>query len=205
MLAKLKAANSRAHGKTFAYVYLTTNDHHRIIEEASLMFLHENALNPSVFPSLRRMENEVVSMCLNLYHGGPGARGNLTSGGTESILMAVKTWRDFYRDTKGITEPNMIASSTVHPAFEKAAHYFNVEIVHVPCRDDGSADVAKMAFAVNRNTILLVASAPQYPHGVMDDVEGLSAVAEKRGIALHVDACVGGFMLPFVERLGRKV
>lgn len=184
-------------------MYLTeeSSEHHKIIEEASVLFMHDNALNPSVFPSLRRMENEVVAMCLGLLHGPEGSQGCLTTGGTESVLMAVKTWRDFAQAAR----PNMVACQTVHPAFEKAAHYFGVEIRHAPPAADLACDVQAMAALVDSQTILLVGSAPQYPHGIVDRIEELAEFALRRGIPLHVDACAGGLMLPFVERLGYPV
>jgi sphinganine-1-phosphate aldolase len=207
-LAKLKAKDDRCEGKTFAYVYLTdkNSDHHRAIEEASRMFMHENALNPTVFKSLRRMEVEVVSMLLRLVNAPAEAAGTLTSGGTESVLMAVKTWRDHARlHRPGVVSPNLVCVSTVHPAFEKAGHYFDVGVVHTPPGPDYACDVAAMERAIDGNTILLVVSAPQYPHGIIDHVEAVCELARRRGLPVHVDACVGGMMLPFVERLGHEV
>jgi sphinganine-1-phosphate aldolase len=206
MLAKLKAIDAKGDGKMFAYVYKTASDHETVTEHAFQLFMHENALNPAAFPSLLRMENEVVSMSLAMTHAPDGAAGCMTSGGTESILCAVKAMREWAREKRPhITRPNMIASSTVHPAFEKAAHYFGVEIRHVPVGADLASDIDGYRRVVDGNTILLVVSAPQYPHGIIDHVEAASALALERDIPLHVDSCIGGFVLPFIEKLGHAV
>jgi glutamate/tyrosine decarboxylase-like PLP-dependent enzyme len=136
--------------------------------------------------------------------GGDGQTvGNMTSGGTESILMAVKTARDWARATKpAITEPEILLPATAHPAFDKAAHYFSVKTVHVPVGADFRADIAATRAAVTPNTILLVGSAPSYPQGVVDPIAELAEIAQNQGILFHTDACVGGFMLPFVHKLG---
>jgi glutamate/tyrosine decarboxylase-like PLP-dependent enzyme len=175
------------------------------VKNAFLQYFSENALNPLAFPSLRRFESEVVSMAASLL-GHPDAAGSMTSGGTESILMAVKTARDWARQAMpSVREPEMIVPETVHPAFEKAAHYFGVRAVHVPLDASMRADVDAMKRAMNDRTILLVGSAPAYPHGVVDPIEDIAGLAASRGILCHVDACVGGFMLPFARKLGREV
>lgn len=214
-------------GKAFAYTYTThdmadlsrcLSESYRLFSEASgsgnenhevmlkdvwTKFMHSNGLNPMMYPSLRRFENEIVSMAAWMLQGDGAVTGSLTSGGTESILMAVKTYRDRARKLRPhVTRPNMIAAQTVHPAFEKAAHYFDVEIIHVPVGADYRADVYAMEAAINRNTILLIGSAPQYCHGVVDPIERMSNLALKKGLPLHVDACFGGFMLPWLEKIG---
>jgi glutamate/tyrosine decarboxylase-like PLP-dependent enzyme len=128
---------------------------------------------------------------------------SLTSGGTESILCAVKAYRELARSKRPhVRTPNMICPVSIHPAFEKAAHYFGVEVIHVGLTADCRVDVAAVAAAINSNTILLVGSAPQYSHGVIDPIEALAVVAKARGLPLHVDACFGGFMLPWLEKIG---
>jgi glutamate/tyrosine decarboxylase-like PLP-dependent enzyme len=130
----------------------------------------------------------------------------VTSGGTESILCAVAAYRDrARRERPWIRRPELVVPSTIHPAFDKAAHYFGVRLVKVAVGDDLRADAAKMARAIGRRTIGLVGSAPQYPHGVIDPIGELGAIAQRRGLPLHVDACVGGFLLPWLERLGRPL
>jgi glutamate/tyrosine decarboxylase-like PLP-dependent enzyme len=145
-------------------------------------------------------------MALDLLGGGGEAGGNMTSGGTESLLMAVKTARDWAAATRpAIREPEMVLPSSAHPGLDKAGHYFGVKVVRVPVGPDLRADVAAMLEAISENTILIVGSAPSYPHGVMDSIGQLAALAQERGILCHVDACLGGFMLPFVRELGYPV
>ncbi|CAM9160866.1 unnamed protein product [Ectocarpus fasciculatus] len=130
------------------------------------LFMHTNALNPMMYPSLRRMENEIVSMTSWMLNGDAEVAGSLTTGGTESILMAVKTYREWAKAARGyLPNPNMVVSQTIHPAFEKAAHYFNIEIIHVKTTSDFRVDVDAVRAAINRDTILIVGSAPQYCHG----------------------------------------
>jgi sphinganine-1-phosphate aldolase len=160
-----------------------------------------------VFPSMLRLENEVVDIAAAHLGGGPEAAGNVTSGGTESCLLAVKTARDHARATRpGITRPRMLLPESAHAAFHKAGHYFDVEVVRVPVDPTTfRADVAAMADAVDDDTILLVASAVSYPHGVVDPIPELGALAAERGCLLHVDACIGGWLLPFLRRLGADI
>ena len=134
--------------------------------------MHTNALNPMMYPSLRRFETEVISMTSWMLSGDENVVGSLTSGGTESILLSIKTYRDRARVIQpNITSPNMIVPITIHPAFEKAAHYFGVEIIHVAVDSNYRVNIAEVKKAINRNTILLVGSAPQYCHGVVDPIE----------------------------------
>ena len=165
--------------------------------------MHSNALNPMMYPSLQKFETEVCSMATWMLNGAPTCAGSLTSGGTESILMAVKSYRDRARKLRPhITRPNMVLPTTIHPAFEKAGHYFDVEVIHVPVGADCKVDMAAVKAAIDSNTILLVGSAPQYCHCVIDPIEALGDLAITKGLPLHVDACYGGFMLPWLEKLG---
>jgi sphinganine-1-phosphate aldolase len=191
-------------GRTFSLVYWAGDDVLELLQSAFFKYFSENALNPLAFPSLRRFETEVVGMSASLL-GDANAAGSMTSGGTESILMAVKTARDWARAEKNITEPEMIVPESVHPAFEKAAHYFGVRVLHAPVDASMRADVDAMKKMITDKTILLVGSAPAYPHGVVDPIADIAALAKERGILCHVDACVGGFMLPFARKLGRDV
>lgn len=206
-LGALRQRDAKWHeGRVFSLVYHAGDEHTELLKQAYGLFLSENALNPMAFPSLAQMENEVVSMAAGLLSGDAEACGTLTSGGSESLLMACKTYRDRARaERPAVTQPEMIVPATVHPALMKAAHYLCVKPVVAPVGPDFRVDVAAVRERITPNTIFLVGSAPPYPHGVIDPIEELGALAQAHGLGLHVDACVGGFMLPFVERLGYKV
>jgi len=193
-------------GRAFSLVYHAGKDVDDLLKEASLLFFSENGLNPTAFPSLRKFETEIVAMAASLLGGDENVAGTVTSGGTESLLMAVKTARDWARKNHSeITQPEMILPITGHPAFEKAADYFGVKAVRIPVRADYRADVDAARKAVTANTILMIGSAPAYPHGVVDPIRELAEIAQEHGILFHTDACVGGFMLPFVRKLGYPV
>jgi len=192
-------------GRAFSLVYHAGADVDELLKEASLLFFSENGLNPAAFPSLQKFETEVLAMAASLLGDG-NAVGTVTSGGTESLLMAVKTARDWARKNRPeIEEPEMILPVSAHPAFEKASEYFGVKTVRTPLRPDSRADVDAVRKAITPNTILIVGSAPAYPHGVVDPICNLAAIAQEHGILFHTDACVGGFMLPFVRKLGYPV
>ncbi len=191
-------------GRTWSLVYNAGEDVRRVAAEAYTEFMSENGLSPLAFPSLRRFEAEVLAIAAELFHGDTAA-GTMTSGGTESILMAVKTARDFARAERGITEPELVLPASAHPAFQKAAHYFGLKPVNVPVAADFRADVAATRAAIGPRTALVVGSAPSYPHGVMDPIPELAALAQERGVLFHVDACLGGFLLPFARRLGHAL
>lgn len=193
-------------GKTWSLVYYGGEEITALLEEAYLTFFHGNGLNPLAFPSLRKFENEVTAMTATMLGGGAEGCGSLTSGGTESILMAVKTARDLGKVRRPqISAPEMIVPVSVHPAFLKAAHYLGVKAVRTPVGPDFRADMAAVREAVSENTVLIVGSAPSYPQGVIDPIEELAALAQENEICCHVDACLGGFMLPFIEKLGYPV
>jgi len=192
-------------GRTFSLVYNPGDPElERLLEAVSHEYLHENYLNPFAFPSLLRMEQEVVAMAADLF-GGPADGGKLTSGGTESIFLAVQVAREHARGERGIAEPQLVTATTAHPAFAKAAHYLDVEHVLVPVGVDGRLDPASAADALTDRTALLVGSAPSYPFGVIDPIPELAALASERDVLCHVDACLGGWLLPFWERLGEPV
>ncbi|HEV7734183.1 MAG TPA: aminotransferase class V-fold PLP-dependent enzyme [Candidatus Binatia bacterium] len=165
----------------------------------------ENALNTDAFPSLAAMQRDVLGWVSSLLGGGDEAAGFLTSGGTESLLMAVLAARERGRAERGVAAPEMVLPASAHAAFEKAAHYFGVRSVRVPVGDDYRVDAAAMAAAVTERTVLVVGSAPQYPQGVIDPIADIAALAAARGIACHVDACMGGMVLPFLEREGQPL
>lgn len=194
------------HGKTWSLVYNAGDEILAVTKDAYTRFFSENALNPIAFPSLRRFERDVVAMTASMLNAPAGASGSMTSGGSESLLMIVKAARDWARKERpDVKAPEMLLPITAHPALEKAAHYFDVKAVHIPVSADFRADVAEAKRLITANTILVVASAPAYPHGVIDPVTELAALAAEHGILCHVDACLGGFLLPFVEKLGRPV
>ncbi len=195
------------HGRTFSLIYNTGDEQlEQLMEAVAARFAHDNALNPSAFPSLRDMEREVVAASAALLHGEPRA-GALTSGGTESILMAVKVARDVAADGRDPSRRplNIVVPESAHPAFAKAAHTLGIDERRAPLGDDLRVDVAAMQTMVDADTALLVASAPCYPYGLIDDVPAVAELAGKLGTSCHVDACLGGWLLPFLERLGHPV
>jgi len=190
-------------GRTWSLVYPAGDAHKALLDRAHGLYSSTNGLNPMAFKSLRRLESEVVQMTASLLHGPDSTAGTMTSGGTESILLAVKAARDRARRRKPwLRHPEMVLPRTLHVAFDKAGHYFGVRPRWIPTRPDGRADADATARAINRRTVLVAGSAPSYPHGVVDPISDLAAVASKRGIPMHVDACFGGFLLPWLERLG---
>ncbi len=144
-------------------------------------------------------------MTADLLGGGPQAAGTMTSGGSESILLAVKTARDWGRANRGIEDPEMVLPVTAHPAFDKAAHCFGVRAVRIPVDQGFRADMRSLSGAITSRTVLVVGSAPSYPHGVVDPIEEMAALAAEAGVLFHTDACLGGFLLPFLQRLGRPI
>ena len=191
-------------GRLSGAVYME-QDHGKFLTECFGMFAYANPLHGDVFKSVVRMESEVVAMAASILGAPPGSKvkvvGNVTSGGTESILMACKAARDFAKETRGVTEPEIVFAVSAHAAFDKAASYFGLRVRRMPVDADLCVDLSAVRRAVNRNTVLLVGSAPGFPHGVLDPIEGLAEIARKHRIPLHVDACLGGFCLPFVRRL----
>jgi len=193
-------------GKTWSLVYYLGEEHTQFLKDAYDQYFSENGLNPLAFISLKKFESEVVRMTANLLHGDENAVGTMTSGGTESCLLAVKTYRDRARDKSLLPiRPEMIAPESVHVAFEKAADYFGVKMVHAPLAKNKQVNVKAVKKLINRNTIMIVGSAPSYPHGMVDPIVELGELAQKKNIPLHVDSCLGGFLLPFIEKLGHPV
>ena len=211
ILATLQAFKGRdmdwKAGKVWCYVYNAGEDPGEVTREAYFSYLTENGLDPSVFPSMLKLETDVVRAVINLLRGDANAVGHLTTGGTESIMLAVKTARDMARATKPhITEPEMVLPKTAHAAFHKAAHYLSVKPVLVDI-DPATFKVRAedMEGAITENTILLVASAPSYSQGVIDPIDEIGKVAQKHNLLFHVDGCVGGLHLSFMRKLGYDV
>ncbi|KAI8919813.1 pyridoxal phosphate-dependent transferase [Powellomyces hirtus] len=190
-------------GKISGAIYHGGEAVNSLITDAFSRFTITNPLHPEIFPGIRKMEAEVVSMVLRMYNAPDTGCGSVTSGGTESLLMAVKAYRDMAREKRGVTEPEMVIPVTIHAAFDKAESYFGVKIVHIPVNaTTGKVDMVKVARAINRNTIMLAGSAPNFPHGIVDDIPALAALAKKHKIGMHVDCCLGGFIVPFLEKAG---
>ncbi len=189
-------------GKAFSLVYNTDDPElARLQHEVASIFLHENALNPFRYRTLLRMERELLDMATSLFGAG---RAALSSGGTESIFLAVQTARDHAR-SRGVMSPRLICSTTAHPAFAKACKYLDVEMVRLGVRADGRADPDAYAAAIDDRTAVLVVSAPCYPYGVIDPVADIAGIAADRDLLCHVDACLGGYLLPWWEQLGQPV
>lgn len=193
-------------GRVFGYVFDPGKEAMEVGKQAYMQFLTENALDFTSFPSLFNFEKELVEMAVTHLNGGPEAVGNFTNGGTESIILAVKSARDYARKYRPeIQQPEMILPITAHAAFHKAARYLNVKIVPTGVDTEFRADVNEIQKAITPNTILIVGSAPSYAHGVIDPIAKMAAVAKEHKILFHTDACVGGFMLPFFKQLGEPV
>ena len=192
-------------GRAFTLAYNAGEEVLAVAEAAYRRFSTENALNTDAFPSLRRIQAEVVDIALGWLQAPPGGAGFMTSGGTESILLAVKGARQRGRRERGIINPNVVLPTSAHAAFEKACYYFGLESRRVPVGLDWRADPEAMATAIDDDTVLIVASAPQYPQGVIDPVEAIAAIAAERGISCHVDACMGGVTLGYLARLGYPI
>jgi glutamate/tyrosine decarboxylase-like PLP-dependent enzyme len=188
--------------RTWALIYNAGPEVDEVLRAAGGHALLENALNPFVFPSLREMQRDIVSVANDLMHGGEGASGSMTSGGTESIFMGVKTARDRARAERGIAKGRLVVPRTAHPAFAKAAHLLDVEFVQMPLGEDLRTHAEDLPAVLTENTVLAVGGAPAYPFGMIDPVPEMAAIAAERSIPFHVDACLGGFLLPFLERLG---
>lgn len=203
-LEEMKAADVPwKEGRAFGYVFDARHEAIDLGKRAYLMFLSENGLDPTSFPSLLRLENEVVRMSASHVHGDEHVVGNFTSGGTESILLAVKSARDWARARRpGLDCPEILVPVTAHAAFHKAASYLDVGIVTFEV-DPATyrADVEAARRAITDRTIMLVGSAPSYAHGVIDPMPALAALAQEKGLWMHVDACMGGILLPYMERL----
>jgi len=188
-------------GNTWSLVYYLDTEYTEFLEAASAKYFSANGLNPTVFKSLKRLEKEVLKFTAELLYTDENACGVMTSGGTESCLLAVKTYRDLGK-ARGIKKPEMILPETAHVAWDKGAEYFGVKIRRAPLAPDYGVDTDAVERLVTKNTVMILGSAPEYPHGMIDPIEKLGETAKAHGIPLHVDACVGGYILPFIEANG---
>jgi glutamate/tyrosine decarboxylase-like PLP-dependent enzyme len=194
-------------GRVFGFVYDPGREAMEVGKKAYMSFLTENGLDFTSFPSLLKLETDLISIAAAHLHGDENVVGNFSSGGTESIIMAVKAARDYAREHRPhITRPEMVLPVTGHAAFHKAAHYLGVKVAPAAVNPiDFRADPARVEEALTENTILIVGSAPSYAHGVVDPIPELAALAEKHGLLCHVDACVGGWLLPYYRQLGAEL
>ncbi len=192
-------------GRVWSLVYYLDEDHSSFLKDAYHAYSSENGLNPGAFKSLKKIESEVISAVADMLHGTEDVCGVVTSGGTESCLMAVKTYRDMARAERGVKKPEMILIDTAHVAWFKASEYFGVKVRLVPRKDDFTPDLKKLRKLINRNTVMILASAPEYPHGTIDPIAAMGEIAQARSVPLHVDACVGGFILPFMAMNGEDL
>jgi glutamate/tyrosine decarboxylase-like PLP-dependent enzyme len=207
-LATLRRADARWNDpRNLRASYFAGDEVVAIAAKAYASYFGANALYGALaYPSLPKLEAEVVEILLALFQAPPGSVGSITSGGTESIFMAVKTARDWARAIRPeIAVPNIVLARTAHAAFSKAADLLGIDVRRMAGSVDWRADVGSMAAAVDRNTIMIVGSAPAYAYGVIDPIEEIAAIAERHGLWMHVDACVGGMVLPFMRDLGEPV
>lgn len=191
-------------GRVSGSIYHGDHDHYRFLTEAFRLFAHANVLQRDMYPSATKLEAEIVAMTASMLHG-EGACGVVTFGGTESLINPMLAYRDRARAEKGINDPEVIVPVTAHVALDKAAHLLGMRLVKAPLGDDWRADTKWIREHVTDNTVALVGSAPNYAHGVIDPIEELSDIALEHRIGLHVDGCLGGFILPWGERLGRPI
>lgn len=193
------------HSRVWSLVYYLDKEHEDFLGKAYQTYSSANGLNPLAFKSLKKMEDDIVSFTAGLLHAPDTACGVVTSGGTESCLLAAKTYRDRARALHGVSEPEMIIPATAHVAWEKGAEYFGLKIRTLPLTADLRTDASQLEGMINANTAMILGSAPEYPHGTIDPIPFMAEIAERRGIPMHVDACVGGFILPFMELNGRDI
>jgi len=187
-------------------VYHGDAEHIDFLNQVYTINSQSNPLHALIWPSTTKFEAEIVAMTADMLGGaGQDVHGTLSSGGTESILLAMKTYRDWAREKKGITDPEMILPVTAHAAFDKACQYFQIKPVYIPFDSNYRADVNAAKKAITPNTVVIIGSAPSFPHGAIDPIEELSELAHAHRIGFHTDACLGGFMLPWAEKLGYPV
>jgi glutamate/tyrosine decarboxylase-like PLP-dependent enzyme len=197
-------------GKCSGTMYCGDHDHYTFMNEAFGLFAHVNVLQRDMCPSATRFEGEIIAMALDLFHAeavtDTEPAGLVTTGGTGSILHAVLAYREHAASTRGVTRPNIVKPETAHPAFDKAAHLFGVEVRTAPIDPETTTvDVDAVAALIDDQTIALIGSACNYPYGTVDDIEALGRLALERGVGLHVDGCLGGFILPFGQQLGYDI
>jgi glutamate/tyrosine decarboxylase-like PLP-dependent enzyme len=189
-------------------VYHGDTAHIDFLNQVYALHSQTNPLHADVWPSISKYEAEIVAMTAGMLGGAKAGEeicGTLSSGGTESIMLAMKTYRDRARAERGIRRPEMVVPVTAHAAFDKAAQYFKIKMVRIPVDRNYRADIRAAARAITRRTVVVVGSAPSFPHGMVDPIAELSELARQRGVGFHTDACLGGFVLPWAEDMGYPV
>ena len=190
-------------GTVSGSLYCGDHDHYAFLGEVFNLYSHANVLQRDMYPSATKFEGEIIAMTSDLLHGT--GVGVVTSGGSESLITALYSYREHARETRGVTRPNVVMPKTAHVALDKGAHWMGIEVRHSPLTDEWVADVAAMAELIDDQTICLVGSAANYAHGLIDPIEEIAALAQSHGIGMHVDGCLGGWLLPWVEKLGYDV
>lgn len=203
--ARKRGDRSWREGRLAVYFYWLDEELERVQQQAYLAYWTENNLGQRAFPSLKSLEDEVIGMALSLLGGGASSGGTFTSGGSESIFLAMMAARNRARAQRGVTRPNIVLPNSAHLTFDRAAEALGLEARRVPIGPDLRVDAAAMAARMDADTVALVGSAPNYPFGTFDPIGGLAALAKERDVWMHVDACVGGFLAPYVRRLGHDV
>ncbi|WP_456478407.1 pyridoxal phosphate-dependent decarboxylase family protein, partial [Geoglobus ahangari] len=177
-----------------------------IVRKAYVMYMDKTMLDFTVYPSVLKMENDVIGFAREILNGDEETAGNFTYGGTESIMLAVKAAREKFRKEHGKSAvPEIVLPDTAHPAFYKSAEYLGLKAVRVETGEEWRANGDAVSEALSEKTCMVVCSAPNYPFGVVDDVRSVAEVCEEKGLWLHVDACLGGFILPFMRENGEKI
>jgi glutamate/tyrosine decarboxylase-like PLP-dependent enzyme len=190
-------------GTVSGSLYCGDHDHYGFLGEVFSLFSHANVLQRDMYPSATKFEAEIIAMTSDLLHGT--GVGVVTSGGSESLITALYSYREHARETRGVTRPNVVMATTAHVALDKGAHWMGIEVRHAPLTDGYLADVEAMAGLIDDQTIALVGSAANYAHGLIDPIPEIAALAQQHGIGMHVDGCLGGWLLPWVEKLGYDV
>ena len=182
-------------------IYINNNEHENKLVDVFKLFSYSNPLQTDIYPKINMMEIEIINICRSLYQGDKNCCGNVTTGGTESLLLACLTYRDYYYE-RGIYTPNIVAPETIHPAVDKACHYFNIKLVKIPIYKNTGTIIANDIYNyIDSNTILIIGSAPDYSYGIIDPLKEIGEIANNKNIGFHIDCCMGGFLIPFVEDL----
>ena len=190
-------------GTVSGSLYCGDHDHYHFLGDVFDLYSHANVLQRDMYPSATKFEGEIIAMTSDLLHGT--GVGVVTGGGSESLITALYSYREQAREKRGVTRPNVVKPVTAHVALDKGAHWLGIEMRHAPLTDDYVADVGAMADLIDDQTVAVVGSAANYAHGLIDPIEEIAALAQERGIGMHVDGCLGGWLLPWVERLGYEL
>lgn len=191
-------------GRVSGSLYSGDHKHYAYLGEVFATLSHANVLQRDMYPSATKFEGEIIAMVLDLLNGDAASCGVVTSGGSESLITALYTYREVARE-RGVTTPNVVMPVTAHVALDKGAYWMGIEVRHAPLTDAYTADVDAMAGLIDDQTIALVGSAGDYAHGLIDPITEIAALAADRGIGMHVDGCLGGLVWPWAEELGYPI